>query len=172
MATNREEHRPGLIVEATTRILGWLALAAVVYVALKGSLPKYLSYRGPDMPLAAILLGAILIDLAFRGTEHEFAAQLGQDFGQGSQFIAWAAAIVILGAIGYVKPLDKVSTGLLALVILVMVIRNGGLFAQLEFGHHASAGRGARSPCPNMAEAAPATPAAPAARAAAPPCRK
>lgn len=83
------------------------------------------------MPLAAIIIGAVLLDLAFRGTEHEFAKQLGQDFGQGSEFLAWAASIAILGALGYVPALRQVSKLALALVILVMVIRNKGGFQQI-----------------------------------------
>lgn len=83
------------------------------------------------MPIAAIIIGILLIDVAFRGTEHKFATQLGQDFGQGSQFWSWAAAIGIIGALGYVDALRKVSNLLLGLIIIVMVLRNGGLFAQL-----------------------------------------
>jgi hypothetical protein len=33
-------------MEATGRILGWLLIGAVVYVALRGSLGKYVSYLG------------------------------------------------------------------------------------------------------------------------------
>lgn len=83
------------------------------------------------MPLAAILAGLIILDLAFRGTEHEFATALAADFGQGSRFWSWAAAIGIIGALGYVDSLRRVSTLMLGLVIVVMVLRNGGLFAQL-----------------------------------------
>lgn len=84
------------------------------------------------MPIAVILVGALLIDLAFRGTEHDFAAQLGKDFGQGSQFLSWAAAILILGALGYVPALQRVSNLGVALVIVVLTLRNGGLFEQLK----------------------------------------
>jgi hypothetical protein len=33
-------------VEATGRIVGWIFVAAVVYVSLRGSLPTYLSQLG------------------------------------------------------------------------------------------------------------------------------
>jgi len=33
-------------MEATGRIVGWLAILGVVYVALKGSLPTYLAHLG------------------------------------------------------------------------------------------------------------------------------
>lgn len=76
------------------------------------------------MPIVAILLGAVLIDLGVRGSEHLFGQQLEQDFGQG-RFLAWAATIVGLGAIGYSKTFRGVSTAGLALVLIVMVVVNG-----------------------------------------------
>ncbi len=83
------------------------------------------------MPLVAIIAGLVMIDLAFRGTEHEFAAQAAQDFGTGSQFWAWFAAISLLGALGYVPQLRTLSNAAMALVIVVLTLRNGGIFAQL-----------------------------------------
>jgi hypothetical protein len=83
------------------------------------------------MPIAALVIGIIMIDLAFRGTEHQFAQQAVKDFGGGSQFYAWGASIVIIGALGYVPGLQKVSSGLLALVIIVLVLAHGGAFATL-----------------------------------------
>lgn len=84
------------------------------------------------MPLVAILAGLVMVDLAFRGTEHLFARQLAADFGQGTEFLSWAAAVLILGALGYVPALKTVSNGSVALVIVVLVLRNGGLFQQLS----------------------------------------
>ena len=82
------------------------------------------------MPLILILAGAVLMVTAFRGTEHEFAQQATQDFG-ATGFLAWGAAVLILGAIGYYKPLRGVSDLMLALVIVAVALANGGLFAQL-----------------------------------------
>lgn len=82
------------------------------------------------MPIVAIILGVILLAAIVRGTEHELVVQLGKDFG-GSGFLAWGAAIVALGAIGYASPLRRVSDLALALVIVAMALANRGLFAQL-----------------------------------------
>ena len=72
-----------------------------------------------------------MVDLAFRGTEHDFAKLAVTDFGGGSQFYAWAAAILVLGALGYVPGLRKTSSALLALVIVVLVLVHGGAFTTL-----------------------------------------
>lgn len=82
------------------------------------------------MPIVAIILGAVLVVIALRGTEYEFGDQLESDFGQ-TAFWSWAAAILFLGALGYVPALRRVSQYSVGLVVLVMVLRNGGLFTQL-----------------------------------------
>lgn len=97
------------------------------------------------MPIVAILLGAILIDLVARGTEREFGQQLESDFGGGS-FVAWAAAIIVIGALGYVPALGKISSAAMGLVILVLVLANRGLFAQL-----AAVVKSPPSPAPTVA---------------------
>lgn len=83
------------------------------------------------MELVAILVGGMLLDLAFRGTEHQFAQQLEQDFGQ-SEFWTWAAAIWIVGALGAVKELRTVSNLALALIVVVLILKNGGFFSQAQ----------------------------------------
>ncbi len=83
------------------------------------------------MPIAVILLGLILIDLAFRGTEHRTAKLLAADFGEGSRFWSWAAAIGVVGALGYAAPLRGVSTALLTLVLVALILSQGGLFEKL-----------------------------------------
>jgi hypothetical protein len=82
------------------------------------------------LPLALIFVGVIMIVLAFRGTEREFATQLKTDFG-GGQFVAWFAAVTILGGLGLVPQLRTLSNLSMALVIIVLVLRNGGLFTNL-----------------------------------------
>lgn len=83
------------------------------------------------MPLVAILVGGILLDLAFRGTEHEFAKQLEVDFGQ-SEFWAWAVALWLIGSLGAVKSLRVASDAGLVLVLVVLVLRNGGFFDKAQ----------------------------------------
>jgi hypothetical protein len=84
------------------------------------------------MPIALILTGLALSVIAFRGTEHDTAKLLAADFGQGSQFWAWAAGIGITAALGYAQPLRGLSTGLLTLIIVALVLHHGGLFDQLK----------------------------------------
>lgn len=73
------------------------------------------------MTLVALFIGAIVIVAALRGTYGALFAALGQDV---PHFVVWAAAILALGAIGFVPGLKPVSRGLLALVLTVIILQN------------------------------------------------
>jgi hypothetical protein len=88
------------------------------------------------MPFALLLIGAVLIIAAIRGTYADLGKQLTTDFtGSGSgSFLVWIAAIGAVGALGYSPVLRTPARMLLALVILAMVLTNGrrGLFSRLQ----------------------------------------
>lgn len=73
------------------------------------------------MAFLAILIGVILIVAALRDTQGELFSALLADV---PAFGVWAAAIFALSLVGFVPGLKPVSRGLLALVILVIVLRN------------------------------------------------
>lgn len=89
------------------------------------------------MRVTAIIIGAILLIAAVRGTEKDSApgandgkglwGLLKADFEPGPQgnFLAWFAAILAIGAIGYIPHLEGVSTALLAIVIIVLLLEPG-----------------------------------------------
>jgi len=65
-----------------------------------------------------------------RDTYAAFGKQIVSDFtGQGN-FLYWVASIGAIGALGYVPALQKFSRGFIVLIIVAMVIRNGGVFDQ------------------------------------------
>lgn len=86
------------------------------------------------MRVAAIIIGAILLLVAVRGTEIDSAPGandgkglwplLKGDFepGQKGNFLAWLVAILVVGAIGYIPQLEGVSTLFIALLIAVLVM--------------------------------------------------
>lgn len=86
------------------------------------------------MRLVAIIIGAVLVLVAVRGSEVNSSVNatdgkglwplLKGDFepGQQGNFLAWFVAIVIIGGIGYVPQLEGISTLFLALLIVVLVM--------------------------------------------------
>lgn len=98
------------------------------------------------MPFVLIIAGVVLLIAAVKNTYGQttpsgqpgLGALLQNDFTGQNNFIFWLAAILIIGAIGYIPKVKPISTGLLVLVIAVLVLSRGnpnnvggGLFSQL-----------------------------------------
>lgn len=79
-----------------------------------------------------IIIGLLLIASALKNTVNELGAQLQIDLLGQSGFLTWIAAIGGVGALGYVPALRTTSRYLLALIIVVLVVRNGGIWANLQ----------------------------------------
>lgn len=73
------------------------------------------------MILVVLFIGAIILVSALRNAYAELFAALGQDV---PQFVTWAAAILALGAIGFVPGFKSVSRGLMALVLITIIFQN------------------------------------------------
>lgn len=92
------------------------------------------------MPFALILIGAIIAVAGIRDTygitqpdgSPGLWGLIRGDFTTHGGFLVWVAAIVAIGALGYVPRLKPLSVALMTLVLLVLVISNKGVFAQLQ----------------------------------------
>ena len=80
------------------------------------------------MPFALIFVAVALIVSGFRGTHRCLFTLLTED--ASGKFLAWGAAMLVIGGLGYVKPLEPVSNALLVLLIVVLFLANGGVFTQ------------------------------------------
>lgn len=80
------------------------------------------------MPFALVFLAVALIVSGFRGTQNTLFCLLKQD--AGGQFLLWAGAVGVVGAVGYIKPLEAISNAMLTLLIVVLFLGHGGVFAQ------------------------------------------
>lgn len=98
------------------------------------------------MPIVLLFVGAVLMVAAFRNTVGDLGTALQTDV---PPFVVWAAAILGIGAIGYVPGLKPISRALLALVFTVLLLTNyKGLFA----GYKALA---SGAPAPSQAQTSP-----------------
>lgn len=73
------------------------------------------------MPLAIILVGAVVLVSALRNTQGDLAAALAADM---PGFATWFAAVLSIGAVGWIPGMQTFSRWLLILVLLVLVLRN------------------------------------------------
>lgn len=84
------------------------------------------------MPFAFAFVGLLIFVIGIRGTHREAIELIRADFtGQGN-FFTWIGAIMGIGALGYIKPIEPISKAFLSLVILVMFLSNEGFFARFQ----------------------------------------
>lgn len=83
------------------------------------------------MPFALILVGLILIIASARGTLKDLGALLKGDFTGANNFFIWLIALGVVGMIGYYRPAEKFSRAFMALILLAMILSNGGFFRKL-----------------------------------------
>lgn len=82
------------------------------------------------MPFALVIIGLIMIVSGSRDTYKQLGAELQSDFTGEGNFLYWLVAIGGVGMLGYVKELRGFSRAFMALILIAMVIRNGGVFDQ------------------------------------------
>jgi hypothetical protein len=82
------------------------------------------------MGLPLLIIGLLMVITGGRGTYAQFGSQVASEFQGPNSFTYWLLAIGILGAVGYIKPLQKISRLLMALVLIVIFLANKGFFAK------------------------------------------
>lgn len=78
------------------------------------------------MPFVLVIAGLLMVVTGARGTYQQFGSQLAKDFN--GQFLYFAAAILFVGALGYVESLRRISRLFMALILIVLVLANRGFF--------------------------------------------
>ena len=73
------------------------------------------------MPFVVLIFGTILVVAAWRNAHGQLGAALGQDV---PGFLKWALALSAVAALGWVPKMAPISRALLALVLIVLLIRN------------------------------------------------
>ena len=85
-----------------------------------------------DMPILLIGSGLVLVLVGLNGDPAKLYALIASDFSGPGSFVYWMTAIIILGALGYIKGLEGLSKLFLILVLIVLFLDNGGFFAQAQ----------------------------------------
>jgi len=84
------------------------------------------------MPYALLLIGAVMLVAGLRGTHKDLWELVKGDFTDQGGFITWVAAIAVVGGMGYIPKLRPLSIAFMTLLLLVLVLSNGGVFAKLQ----------------------------------------
>jgi hypothetical protein len=89
-------------------------------------------------------MGAVMLVAGIRNTYADLWNLVRNDFTSQGGFISWIAAIAVVGAMGYIPKLKPLSIAFMTLLLIVLVISNGGVFAKLtSFIQSGAGGRNA-----------------------------
>lgn len=85
------------------------------------------------MPFIFLLLGVAFLIVAVRGTQDTLFGLLKSEFVGTNSFVPWISSILILGALGYAKPIRPVAHAMIGLIILTMILTSkGGVFSKFN----------------------------------------
>jgi hypothetical protein len=84
------------------------------------------------MPFALVTIGLIMVITGVKNTHAEFGALVKSDFTGPGNFTYWVIALGAVGSVGYIQSLRPLSHAMLALIIIVMLLKNGGFFTKLQ----------------------------------------
>jgi hypothetical protein len=90
------------------------------------------------MPLVFIGAGVLFVFLSIKGNPSDLYSLVKGDFSGPNSFIYWMTAIVVLGALGYIKGLEQFSKLFLILVLIVLFLDNGGFFNKFQTYLHST----------------------------------
>lgn len=84
------------------------------------------------MPFALVVIGLIMIVTGAKNTHRDFGRLITGDFTGPGNFTYWLAALGAVGALGYAEQLRAFSRLFMALIIVAMILANGGFFTRLQ----------------------------------------
>jgi hypothetical protein len=111
------------------------------------------------MPFLFLIAGFVMTVSAVRGTQDDLIKLLKDDFTGSNNFLFWIVSILLIGALGYIGPLRPLSRAFLVLVIVVLFLKNGGVFTQFVQALHLQPSQSSSpSTAPTSTEPATSTP--------------
>lgn len=84
------------------------------------------------MTFAFLIVGILLLVSAVRNTQSQLFTLVKGDLTGSDNFLYWIVAILVIGALGYVKELKGFSTAFLVLIAVGIVLSNKGFFASFQ----------------------------------------
>lgn len=80
------------------------------------------------MPYALVFTGIVLVVATIRGNLRFLGRLLAAEFVGTGSFLYWLVAIMLIGSVGYIRPLKPLSDAFIGLLLLVFLLKNGSGF--------------------------------------------
>jgi hypothetical protein len=84
------------------------------------------------MAIFLVVIGVLIVSAGLRNTQGQLGNLIVSDFSGEGNFWYFICGIFIAGSLGYYAPFRDSSRLLIGLILLVFVLSNNGLWAQLE----------------------------------------
>jgi hypothetical protein len=87
------------------------------------------------MQFVFMIIGIVFVIAGVRGkadTPNGLIPLLHDDLIGKDNYIYWALSIIVVGAIGYSDDLKPISRSFMVLIIITLVLSNGGVFSKLN----------------------------------------
>jgi len=81
------------------------------------------------MPFVLLIMGIALLVSSVRGTQDQLFTLVKGDFTGQNNYVYWLVSILVIGSVGYIQDLRKLSTAFLVLVVLVLFLTRGNTHA-------------------------------------------
>lgn len=88
------------------------------------------------MPFVLLIFGIAFVMAGYHGNASQLFNKIGSEFVGTPSFGRWALAILVIGSLGFIRPLKPISNAFLILVLIVLFLSNRGFFASFnrQFG--------------------------------------
>lgn len=82
------------------------------------------------MPFAFVIFGLAFIITGVNNTYAQLGTQIKSDFTGKKSFLGYIVALGAVGALGYINDFRKFSHYFMALILISIILANGGFFAK------------------------------------------
>jgi putative exporter of polyketide antibiotics len=84
------------------------------------------------MPFALIIIGVVLVVASVRNTQGDLYTLVKGDFTGQNNYVYWMLSILLVGSLGYIPSLTKLSRVFLVLILVVLLLHKQGFFTMFQ----------------------------------------
>lgn len=84
------------------------------------------------MPFALLFIGSLSLVAGVRNKQDELFTTVKGDLTGSGSYIGWMISILLIGALGYIEGIRPIARAFLVLLVIVLLLRNGGFWQKLN----------------------------------------
>lgn len=84
------------------------------------------------MPFALVFVGVVMLVAGVRAKQDELYTAVKGDVSGSGSYVGWMVSILFIGALGYIEAIRPISRAFLVLLVIVLMLRNGGFWQKFN----------------------------------------